>query len=538
MTSATTRKVFTLLVEMRCNSFCIFCGQRQVDDGVVKARRSLGLATPETSVGAFRGRFTLATATAALEAARAEGYDELSLQGGEPTLFADLVPLVDAAKALGFTFVGLVTNGRRLKDRKLTRALLDAGLDGITFSVLGPDAETHDALAIAPGSFDELVLGIQNAAHTIAELGKETRLNVNLITSKDTAAHLAEQVEALHVAGAHASSIHLVRFDGLASDPLVKRALAFDIRALTPELGRAWDVADRVGARMHATDVPVCLHPELRPSELELLERRAAVSQHGYGAASFAYDLAAAGEASEIRCEACLLRRVCPRVPREYVPEEPSEALRPLTILSLAAGVETMLATLDPEQGASVVRVRDRKRALASIARVGVQADLSRPMARLDEALADLAALALARDDLPSVVLAFGARLGLHAPAWSEDVVRGWGAADVRELARAAHAVPKGGARRRLRLAAGFDLALEGDATLPLRVRPVHRPARSLGDRILLALFLAGLPGGFAGAEDVRIVARAIEVLRGGVWARALSLDSASEARWVDSSEE
>ena len=151
MGGARARKVFTLLVEMRCNSYCVFCGQRQVDEGLVKARRGLGLSMPRTSYGDLRGRYTLETATDALLAARTEGYAELSLQGGEPTLFPEIVRLVSAARDIGFEHIGLVTNGRKLANPDFARALLDAGLDAITFSVLGHDATTHDAAAIAPG---------------------------------------------------------------------------------------------------------------------------------------------------------------------------------------------------------------------------------------------------------------------------------------------------------------------------------------------------------------------------------------------------
>ena len=77
MGGARARKVFTLLVEMRCNSYCVFCGQRQVDEGLVKARRGLGLSMPRTSYGDLRGRYTLETATDALLAARTVGAESL-----------------------------------------------------------------------------------------------------------------------------------------------------------------------------------------------------------------------------------------------------------------------------------------------------------------------------------------------------------------------------------------------------------------------------------------------------------------------------
>jgi organic radical activating enzyme len=354
------RKVFTLLVEMRCNSFCIFCGQRQVDEGVVKARRTLGLATPPTNYGDLRGRFTLETATRALQDARDDGCDELSLQGGEPTLFGDLVPLVRAARGMGFRFIGLVTNGRRMKDAAFTRALLEAGLDAATFSVLGHDAETHDARAIAPGSFDELLEGLRNAAKSANELGSAVKLNANLIPSRPVLTHMKGLVKRLAEAGAHAVSLHLVRFDGLASEPGVIERMAFDARELTPAIQAAWAAADPLSLGFHATDVPLCLHPVLRPTELELLERRAAVRGHRFGAASFGYELEPKGRGVPIPCDGCLLADVCPRVGREYLADEPSTVLRPLTAATLERDAIALLRDLDPDAPESARLVRDR----------------------------------------------------------------------------------------------------------------------------------------------------------------------------------
>ena len=241
MTGDGARKVFTLLVEMRCNSYCVFCGQRQVDAGLVQARRSLGLSTPPTSFGDLRGRYTLGTATEALRVARTEGFAELSLQGGEPTLFPEIVALVSAARELGFAPIGLVTNGRRLADRAFAEALLGAGLDAITFSVLGHDAATHDAAAIAPGSFDELLSGpsrtrARSPATSAAGSPSTSTSSRRRRPSRTSPLRCASS----KAAGVDAASLHLVRFDGLAADPAVVASLRFDARALTSALAEAW----------------------------------------------------------------------------------------------------------------------------------------------------------------------------------------------------------------------------------------------------------------------------------------------------------
>jgi hypothetical protein len=538
MVAARPRKVFTLLVEMRCNSYCVFCGQRQVDEGLIKARRSLGLSMPQTHYGDLRGRYTLETATEALRAARDDGYDELSLQGGEPTLFPDIVPLVRAARDLGFEHVGLVTNGRKLAQGVFAQALIEAGLDAITLSVLGHDARTHDATAIAPGSFDELLLGLRNARSVAASLPREVTVNINLITTGQTLGHLDAQVRMLAAAGADAASMHLVRFDGLASDPKIKASLGFDIRAITPAIADAWREADRTGMSLHATDIPLCLHSELRPSELELLERRALVSKHHFSAAAFGYDADAKGRGTPPPCEGCLLASSCPRAPAEYLPPEPTDALHPITPSTLAAQVDTLLAALDPREPASTGRVREMARSLVTLARIArAEAKLGPLFARLEEALGDLAVLALARADTAMVVDAFAARVGLMPPAWSAEAVQRVGAKGIAELARAADAVTAARGERDglLRLAPGFEVALYGaqedeDGVRFTRARPLVRPGTSRGDRLLLALFLGCLCATLRQAKRVRVTRAAVDIDVGAGWATAWSLDRDSTA--------
>jgi MoaA/NifB/PqqE/SkfB family radical SAM enzyme len=538
MGGARARKVFTLLVEMRCNSYCVFCGQRQVDEGLVRARRSLGLSMPPTSYGDLRGRYTLVTATDALVAARTEGYTELSLQGGEPTLFPEIVPLVSAARDLGFEHIGLVTNGRKLEDPDFARKLLEAGLDAITFSVLGHDAKTHDDAAIAPGSFGELLLGLRNARAVAASLDRKLTLNINLITTGQTVAHLSEQVGLFSGAGADAASMHLVRFDGLASDPKVVSSLRFDVRDVTKAIDEAWREADRLGFSLHATDIPLCLHPELRPSELEVLERRVHVSQHHFSAAAFEYDADPVGRVKLPPCKGCVLAPSCPRVPPQYLPVDPAEALHVLTPGAIGAKVDAFLAGLDPSIHTSPGRVLETARSLTMLSRIaGATVDLDSSFARLEEALGDLAVLAFARQDTAMVIEAVAARLGLHPPRWPAEVVLRAGTTDITELARAADAVARDRdvSEWRLRFAPGFEIALygassDGEEARFTRPRAVLRPVTGLGDRLVLALFLGCLCPTLRQARRVRVTPPTIEVDVGRGWVTAWSLERDSVA--------
>lgn len=523
------RRVFTLLVETRCNSYCLFCGQREVDEALTRTRARLGLLTPETHFGAARGRYTLDTARAALELARAEGYDELSLQGGEPTLFDPLPELVAAARGLGFAHVGLVTNGRRLRERDFTARLLAAGLDGITVSLVGADAELHDMVSAAPGAFAQLAAGMAHVRAIVPALARPVTVNCNLIVSRATLPRLDDAVRLAAELGAQAIALHLTRWAGLGAEPGVRERLGFSLADLAPQVARAVQAAEQAGVRLHLTDVPACLHPRLSAEEAALLAARARVSQHHYRAAAYEFEIGPHELAEPRACATCLLAKVCPKVPREYLvpPDEAAErALSPLDGPALAARADAELAALDPAAADAPDRVSRLAGALAALeALSSVPGALAAPRARVAEAAGDLMMLAAQRKDGRSMVAALCARLGLHPPrtfdadAWTWNLLR----LDEDELAQASGAA-RDAPGMRLRLGP-FAIALEGrrdgDAVELTRATPLLSAAATPHQRVMRALFLGILAPPVQRARRLRLSPRGLEVDEGQGFALA-----------------
>ena len=89
---------------------------------------------------------------------RAANVPQVTFTGGEPTLRADLVELVDAAQ---WFVTRLNTNGRLLTP-ELCRRLYDASLDSVQVTLYSHDPAVHNALVGAEG-FDDTVAGIKNA---------------------------------------------------------------------------------------------------------------------------------------------------------------------------------------------------------------------------------------------------------------------------------------------------------------------------------------------------------------------------------------
>jgi radical SAM protein with 4Fe4S-binding SPASM domain len=96
--------------------------------------------------------------------------------GGEPTLRKDLPQLLHYAQEKG-TVTGLVTNGRRLKDKEYVQELVDAGLDFVQITIESHDPSIHDLITSVKGSWRETVEGIKNVIPTPIYATTNTTLN-------------------------------------------------------------------------------------------------------------------------------------------------------------------------------------------------------------------------------------------------------------------------------------------------------------------------------------------------------------------------
>ncbi len=89
---------------------------------------------------------------------RTANVPQVTFTGGEPTLRADLVELVEVAQ---WFVTRLNTNGRLLTP-ELCRRLYEASLDSVQVTLYSHDPAVHNALVGAEG-FDDTVTGIRNA---------------------------------------------------------------------------------------------------------------------------------------------------------------------------------------------------------------------------------------------------------------------------------------------------------------------------------------------------------------------------------------
>ena len=135
----------------RCNSRCRFC--------IIEAEIDQRLEDTDREV--FRAVYR----ANGLARARGRGFRRLTISGAESTLIPDLPALVAEAVEVGrFDLVRLQTNGRRLSDPGLARALVQAGAREYFVSMHAPTAALDARITRAPRSFDEMLRGVANLA--------------------------------------------------------------------------------------------------------------------------------------------------------------------------------------------------------------------------------------------------------------------------------------------------------------------------------------------------------------------------------------
>jgi MoaA/NifB/PqqE/SkfB family radical SAM enzyme len=134
-----TRKVIVNLT-YKCNNFCTFCavGNRLHENGDYDFHQDV------------------------LKQYREKGVDLVDFDGGEPTIYPNLLRLIDYAKGLGYQQINITTNGRILAYPHIAKKILNSGLTSLLVSLHGPNAEVHEEQVQAKGAFRQTIKGIQN----------------------------------------------------------------------------------------------------------------------------------------------------------------------------------------------------------------------------------------------------------------------------------------------------------------------------------------------------------------------------------------
>jgi len=179
--------------------------------------------------------------------------------GGEPTLREDLPELLLHAQKKGVV-TGLVTNGRRLKDKEYVNKLVAAGLDFAQITIESHDASVHDLITKAEGSWTETVQAIKNI------LGTPIYLTTNTTLNKYNWKDFLETMDFLHKLGVEVLGCNSLIYSGKA--PSIAEEFAIDIDTLANLLPRITEKASELGMKfLWYTPTQYC---EMNPVNLGL----------------------------------------------------------------------------------------------------------------------------------------------------------------------------------------------------------------------------------------------------------------------------
>jgi MoaA/NifB/PqqE/SkfB family radical SAM enzyme len=248
-----------------------------------------------------------AAIVAAMRNGRARDYDRIAFTGGEPTIRADLVGLIKAARKLGYGDIKVQSNGLLFTAANVER-LVAAGVTRFHVSIHTHEPAAYDALVRRPDSHALMEQGLRNA------LASGAHVVVDMIIKTDTYARLPAAVAWATELGAPEIHLWYVSLtDGNAEhvDSLPP------MREAVPYMRRAFAVAREAGVDIKSLHVPRCLLGEDWTHAWDPGSQRVMVVTPD---ATFALeDSRLAGQDQVPACVGCRFEDICPGVRPDYV---------------------------------------------------------------------------------------------------------------------------------------------------------------------------------------------------------------------------
>jgi MoaA/NifB/PqqE/SkfB family radical SAM enzyme len=187
---------------------------------------------------------------AELRQGRSDGYDALSLTGGEPTIRGDLLGLLKAARVLGYGDVKLQSNGLLLAPPGNLARLAAAGVTRVHVSIHTHRPERYDALVRREGSYGLMCQGLDAAVASGLSVVAE------VILKEDTYRDLPAALAWLHARGVKAADLWFVSLtDGNAGNPVSMPRMT----EVVPVMAEGFAFARAHGMQVRSLHVPRCL---------------------------------------------------------------------------------------------------------------------------------------------------------------------------------------------------------------------------------------------------------------------------------------
>ncbi|HET6585844.1 MAG TPA: redoxin domain-containing protein [Nannocystaceae bacterium] len=271
-----------------CNSNCVFC---VIGDQL------------------FTGDRTTEDCIAELRASRAT-CDDVVFTGAEVTIRPDFFTLVRAATRLGYERIQIQTNGRMFAYREFCERAIAAGANEFSPAIHGHEAQLHDGLTRAPGSFVQITTAMRH----LAEL--DQRVVTNTVITKQNAKHLPALARLLVELGVAQYQLAFPHPTGHAARHF--RGIVPRMAEIAPYVHEALRIGIAAGVPCMAEAMPYCLMPGLEPQVGELHIPATEIVYDGYVVPDYATDRMDRGKVRFPQCASCRFEPICEGPWREY----------------------------------------------------------------------------------------------------------------------------------------------------------------------------------------------------------------------------
>lgn len=309
-----------------CDENCLFCAKGKAPAGVKR-------------------RYTLRECLEIVGRKRREGYDELSLDGGEPTLLPYLPQIISRAFKLGYREVMLLTNASPLADPEKAGALKAAAASagpgqslGICVSLHSHKRAVSEALTATAGSFDRTLRGLKNLRAAGLNFGLYHLITAgNYAALPDFASFVLKKFPSVRTL--------TLSYIFPASHTMKNMAIYPRLSAVQPYFARAVARLEKGGVRVSLSScgvIPLCLLAgnERLFTDTFLHDGRRARTMDSSKSEAFPYFSDAFNRRNKVKagaCRGCALAPVCGGIWKFYAEKYGTAELKPYGLKYFAA---------------------------------------------------------------------------------------------------------------------------------------------------------------------------------------------------------
>ncbi len=288
----------------KCNNSCLFC--------IDKFNRNIpDKTTKEVKEEILR--------------AKKMGKIRLSLIGGEPTIRPDIFDLIKYAKKVGFESVLITTNGRMLSYLDFAYHLIKSGISEVVFSIHGHQPKIHDFLTQSPGSFNQIIKGIENLKKL-----RFNKIGANTVITNKNYRYLADIAKILYKYQIkRAEFIYvIVRDKNLFKEltPLVSRSAGY--------ISEVLDLGNRYGLNWHLLNPPLgCYFSQYFDSSIRYGDSRDEKLILPTPKGRIYYQLSKEKIINYVKtdkCKKCSMRKKCQGIRRSYLDYYGDNEIKPV----------------------------------------------------------------------------------------------------------------------------------------------------------------------------------------------------------------